>query len=111
MERKRFKYRATVKVIVQARADGVKRPEAGGTGADSPILALKQSNRKGDKPRETSWLPTLEALWNSRGRREENRGAGGKGEMSSVQALETRKLGSELGSTLSIWTRARISRD
>lgn len=32
MERKRFKGRETVKVIVQARADGVKGPGAGGTG-------------------------------------------------------------------------------
>lgn len=63
-------------------------------GADSPILALKQSNRKGGKPRKTSWLPTLEALWDSRGRREGNRGTGCMGEMSSVQALETWKVGS-----------------
>lgn len=80
-------------MIVQARADGVRDWGLEEQGADSPILALKQSSRKGTKPRETSWLPTLEALWDSRGRREENRGTGCKQEMSSVQALETRKVG------------------
>lgn len=48
MEAERCRYRGTVNVIVRARAGGVKGPRAGGTEADGPVLALKQSNRLGD---------------------------------------------------------------
>lgn len=48
MEAERCRYRGTVNVIVRARAGGVKGPRAGGTEADGPVLALKQSNRMGD---------------------------------------------------------------
>lgn len=46
-------------MIVRARVGGVKGPRAGGTGAGGPFLALKQSNRMGDKARETSLAPHL----------------------------------------------------
>lgn len=35
-------------MLVRARVGGVKGPRAAGTGADGPVLALKQSNRIGD---------------------------------------------------------------
>lgn len=47
-EAKRCQYRGTATVLVRARVGGVKGPRAAGTGADGPVLALKQSKRIGD---------------------------------------------------------------
>lgn len=68
MEAERCRYRGTVNVIVRARAGGVKGPRAGGTEADGPVLALKQSNRMGDTGKRN--FP-ISPLWDSRERREE----------------------------------------
>lgn len=84
---KGFKYRETVKVIVQARADGVRVSGLQDQGADCSLLALQQSNRKETKPGGTSPAPLSVSPLESRRRREENGGAGCNGEMNLIQAL------------------------
>lgn len=68
----------------------VKGEQEGGTSwrasGDCLLLALEQSNRKGDEAQRDCLAPHPLGLWDSRGQQEENGGAVPQREMSLLQA-------------------------
>lgn len=78
-------------MIVQARADGGRGRGLEGQEADCPVLALEQSDRKGDKTKRNFPGSLLSPLGFKR--KESLGGTDCKREMSLIQAFEPGKVG------------------